>query len=191
MTLIKSRQKELCNGILVDVGVQKLTPNHPFPLQNPGIAASDRFWPSPPRNSYHPQFGSASAITISLIHSWYGPIVGMVSTFSFEQIVHNCHQFDCIVTTHCTRTTLCKMTNADDNIKWFHQHCSSTYNWLETAVPMVDIATFTISTSKDFALVMSPKKLSQTSSRYYQITVRQMAILLYSSLNQSLCAFII
>ncbi len=84
MKPIKSRWKELSNGILVDVGVQKLTRNHPFPLQNHGIAASDRFWSSPPRNSYYPHFGSAIAITIPLIHSWYGPLVGMVSTFSFE-----------------------------------------------------------------------------------------------------------
>jgi hypothetical protein len=84
MTPIESRWKELSNGIMVDVGVHKLTPNHPFPYQNPGITASDRFWPSPPRNSYRAQFGSASAITIPLIHSWYGPLVGMVSMFSFE-----------------------------------------------------------------------------------------------------------
>ncbi len=84
MTPIKSHWKELSNGILVVIGVQKLTPNHPFPLQNPGIAASDRFWPSPPRNSYCAQFGSASATTIPLIHSWYWPLVGMVSMFSFE-----------------------------------------------------------------------------------------------------------
>jgi hypothetical protein len=58
--------------------------------------------------------------------------------------VHNCHQFDYFVTSHSTRTPFCKMTNADDNIKWFHQHFSSIYNWLETAVPMVDIAMFTI-----------------------------------------------
>ncbi len=140
-------------GILVDVGVQKLTPNHPFPLQNPGIAASNRFWPSPPRNLYQPQFGSASAITIPLIHQWYGPLIGMVSMFSFEQIVHNCHRFDCIVTPHCTRTPFCKMTNADDNIKWFYQHCSSTYNWLG-----LTLLRSQSSTPKDFALVMSPKK---------------------------------
>jgi hypothetical protein len=84
MKPIENHWKELSNGILVDVEVQKVTPNHSFPLQNPGMAASDRFWPSPPRNSYHPQFGSASAITIPLIYSWYGPLVGMVSTFSFE-----------------------------------------------------------------------------------------------------------
>ncbi len=110
MAPIKSCWRELSNGILVDVGVQNLTPNHPFPLQNTGIAASDSFWPSPPRNSYRPQFGSASPITIPLIHSWYGPLVGIVSTFTFEQIVHTWHQFDCIVTSHCTRTTFCKMT---------------------------------------------------------------------------------
>jgi hypothetical protein len=140
MTPIESRWKELSNGILVDILVKFLCPNHPFPLQNPGIAASNRFWPSPPRNSYHPQFGSASAMTIPLIHSWSGPSLSMVLTFSFEWIVHNCHQFDCIVTSHCTRTTFCKMTNSDDYIKLFRRHCSSTYNWLETAVPMVDIA---------------------------------------------------
>ncbi len=42
MIPIESRWKELSNGILADVGVQKLTPNHPFPLQNPGITASNR-----------------------------------------------------------------------------------------------------------------------------------------------------
>ncbi len=144
MTLIESRWRELSNGTLVDVGVQNLTPNHPFPLQNTGIAASNRFWPSPPRNSYRPQFGSTSPITIPLIHSCYGPLVGTVSTFTFEQIVHNWHQFDCIVTSHCTRTTFCKMTTSDDNIKWFDQHVSSTYIFLETAVPMVDVAMYTI-----------------------------------------------
>jgi hypothetical protein len=84
MTPIEGRWKELSNGILVDVGVQKLTPSHPFPLQDPGIAASDRFWPTPPRNSYRPQVSSASAIIIPLIHSWYGPLFGMVSMFIFE-----------------------------------------------------------------------------------------------------------
>jgi hypothetical protein len=84
MTLMESHWKELPNSILVDVGAQKLTPNHPFPLQNPGIAASDRFWASPLGNSYRAQFSSASAITIPLIHSWYGPLVDMVSTFRFE-----------------------------------------------------------------------------------------------------------
>jgi hypothetical protein len=84
MPPIESRWKELSNGILVDIGVQKLTPNHQLFLQNHGIAASNWFWPSPPRNSYHAQFGGTSAITIPLIYSWYGPLVGMVSMFSFE-----------------------------------------------------------------------------------------------------------
>ncbi len=45
---------------------------------------------------------------------------------------------------HCTRTTFGKMTTSDDNIKWLHQHVSSTYNLLDTAVPMVDVAMYTI-----------------------------------------------
>jgi hypothetical protein len=36
------------------------------------------------------------------------------------------------------------MTTSDDNINWFHQHVSSTYDMLETAVPMVDVAMYTI-----------------------------------------------
>jgi hypothetical protein len=51
------------------------------------------------------------------------------------------------------------MTNADENIKWFHQHCSSTYNWLETAVPMVDIATLTIKHIKRLCLSHVSKKV--------------------------------
>jgi hypothetical protein len=37
-----------------------------------------------------------------------------------------------------------KMTKPDDNIKWFYQHCSSNNIFLETAMPMVDVALFTI-----------------------------------------------
>jgi hypothetical protein len=44
------------------------------------------------------------------------------------------------------------MVNSDDNIKWFHQHCSSTNNLLETAMPMVDIALFTIKHIKRLCL---------------------------------------
>ncbi len=125
----------------------------------PAKKAQDVRWevvPSPPRNSFRLQFGSACPITIPLIHSWHGPLVGIVSTFTFEQIVHNWHRFDCIVMSHCTRTTFCKMTTSDDNIKWFDQHVSSTYNMLETAVPMVDVAMYTIKHIKnDFSLVMS------------------------------------
>ncbi len=165
MAPIESCWRELSNDILVDIGAQNLTPNHPFPLQNTGIAARGCFLPSPPRNSYHPQFGSASPITIPLIHSWYWPLVGIVSMFTFEQIMHNWHIIDCIVTSHCTRTTFCKMTTSDDNIKWFHQHVSSAYNMLETAVPMVDVAMYTIKHIKRlFITVMSLKKWSQISS---------------------------
>ncbi len=56
------------------------------------------------------------------------------------------------------------MTTSDDNIKWFHQHVFSTYNMLETAVPMIDVAMYTIKHIKDFSLVMSLKKWSQISS---------------------------
>jgi hypothetical protein len=71
MAPIESCERDLSNGILVDIGVQNLTPNHPFPLQNTGITASDSFWPSPPRNSYRPQFGSASYNhTINLFMVW-------------------------------------------------------------------------------------------------------------------------
>ncbi len=66
--------------------------------------------------------------------------------------MHNWHQFDCIVMSHCTRTTFCKMTTSDDNIKWFHQYVSSTYNLLETAVPMVDVAMYTIKHIKRLTL---------------------------------------
>jgi hypothetical protein len=76
--------KDLSNNILVDIGVLNLTPNHPFPLQSTDVTASNSFWSPPPRNSYPPQFGTASPITIPLIHSWYGPLVGIVSTFTFE-----------------------------------------------------------------------------------------------------------
>jgi hypothetical protein len=44
------------------------------------------------------------------------------------------------------------MTTSDDNIKWFHQHFSSTYNLLETAVPMVDVAMYTIKHIKRFCI---------------------------------------
>ena len=61
--------------------------------------------------------------------------------------MHNWHWFDCIVTphcTHCTRAQFCRMTTSGDNIKWFHKHVSSTYHLLETAVPMADVAMYTI-----------------------------------------------
>jgi hypothetical protein len=81
---IESWWRDLSIDISVDIGVQNLTPNHPFPLQSTDVAASDSFWSPPPRNSYRPQFGTASPITIPLIYSWYGPLVGIVSMFTFE-----------------------------------------------------------------------------------------------------------
>jgi hypothetical protein len=74
------------------------------------------------------------------------------------------------------------MTNADDNIKWFHQHCSSTYNWLETAVPMVDIATFTIKHIKRLCLGHVSKKVK---SDFFKI------LLDYSKANGNLVVFFI
>ncbi len=62
------------------------------------------------------------------------------------------HQFDCIVTSHWTRTPFCKMTTSGDNIKWFNQYDSSTYNLLETAVPMADVSMYTIKHIKRLCL---------------------------------------
>jgi hypothetical protein len=86
------------------------------------------------------------------------------------------------MTSHCTRTTFCKMTNADDNIRWFHHHCSSTYNWLETSVPMVDMATFTIKHIKRLVISHVSKKVS---SDFFRI------ILEYSKANGNRVAFYI
>ncbi len=96
--------------------------------------------------------------------------------------MHSCHQFDCIMTSHCTRATFCKMTNADDNIKWFHRHCSSTYNWLETAVLMVDMATFTIMHIKRLFISQVSEKVKSDLFRI---------ILEYSKANDNLVAFYI
>jgi hypothetical protein len=96
--------------------------------------------------------------------------------------MHNCHRFDCIVMSHCTRTTFCKMTNADDNIKWFHHHCSSTYNWLETAMPMVDMVMFTI---KHIERLFISQVLEKVKSDFFRI------ILEYSKANGNLVAFYI
>jgi hypothetical protein len=88
----------------------------------------------------------------------------------------------------CKQQQQSKMTNSDDNIKWFHQHFSTNYHFLETAVHMVDIALFTIKHIKRlFISHVSNKVKSDFSSRFYQITARQKAILLSSTLNQSLC----
>jgi hypothetical protein len=44
------------------------------------------------------------------------------------------------------------MTTSGDNIKWFNQHVSSTYDLLETAVPMADVAMYTIKHIKRLCL---------------------------------------
>jgi hypothetical protein len=74
------------------------------------------------------------------------------------------------------------MTNADDNIKWFHQYCSSTYNWLKTAVPMVDIATLTIKYIKRLCLSHVSKKVK---SDFFKI------LLDYSKAKGNLVVFFI
>jgi hypothetical protein len=74
------------------------------------------------------------------------------------------------------------MTNTDDNIKWFHHHCSSTYNWLETAMPMVDMAMFTI---KHFKILFISQVLEKVKSDFFRI------ILEYSKANGNLVAFYI
>jgi hypothetical protein len=74
------------------------------------------------------------------------------------------------------------MINSDDNIKWFHRHCSSTYNWLETAVPMVDIATFTIKHNKRICLSHVSEKVK---SDFFKI------LLEYSKANGNLVIFFI
>ncbi len=74
------------------------------------------------------------------------------------------------------------MTNSDDNIKWFHQHCSLTYNWLETAVPMVDIARFIIKHIKRLCLSHVSKKVK---SDFFKI------LLEYSKENGNLVVFFI
>jgi hypothetical protein len=96
--------------------------------------------------------------------------------------MHNCHQFDCILTSHCTSTTFCKMTNSDDNLKWFHRHCFSTDNWLETAMPMVDIATFTIKHIKRLCLSHVSDKVK---SYFFKM------LLDYSKANDNLVVFFI
>jgi hypothetical protein len=92
--------------------------------------------------------------------------------------VHNWHQFDCI----CTRITFCKMTTSDDNIKWFHQYVSSTYNLLETAVPMVDVAMYTIKHIKRLTLTHVSENVK---SDFFRVVIN------YSKAKGNLIAFFI
>ncbi len=96
--------------------------------------------------------------------------------------MHNWHQFDCIVMSYCTRTPFCKMTTSCDNIKWFHQHVSSTYNLLETAVPVADVAMYTIKHIKRLCLSHVSKK---AKSDFFRVVVD------YCKANGNLIAFFI
>ena len=51
------------------------------------------------------------------------------------------------------------MTTYVDNIQWFHQHVSLTYHFLETAVPMADVAMHTIKYIKRLTLTQVSKKV--------------------------------
>ncbi len=96
--------------------------------------------------------------------------------------MHNCHQLDCILTSHCTRTTFWKMTNSDDNIKWFHHHCLSHYNLLKTAMPMVNVAMYTIKYIKRLTLTHVSKK---GKSDFFRMLIN------YSKAKGNLIAFFI
>jgi hypothetical protein len=74
------------------------------------------------------------------------------------------------------------MTTSDDNIKWFHQHVSSTYNLLETAVPMIDVAMYTIKHIKRLCI-------SNVSNRVKSDLFR--VVVNYSQAKGNLIAFFI
>jgi hypothetical protein len=74
------------------------------------------------------------------------------------------------------------MTTTDDNIKWFHKHVSSTYNLLETAVPMADVAMYTIKHIKRLCLNHVSEKVK---SDFFRVVVD------YCQAKGSLIAFFI
>jgi hypothetical protein len=74
------------------------------------------------------------------------------------------------------------MTNSDDNIKWFHHNCSSSYNWLKTAMPMVDVAMYTIKYIKRLTLTQVTKKVK---SDFFRMLIN------YSKAKGNLIAFFI
>jgi hypothetical protein len=74
------------------------------------------------------------------------------------------------------------MTNSDINIKWFHHHCSSSYNWLKTAMPMVDMAIYTIKYIKRLTLTQVSKKVK---SDFFRMLIN------YSKAKGNLIAFFI
>ena len=51
------------------------------------------------------------------------------------------------------------MTTSVDNIQWFHKHVSSTYHLVETAVPMADVAIYTIKYIKRLTLTQVSNKV--------------------------------
>jgi hypothetical protein len=74
------------------------------------------------------------------------------------------------------------MTSSDDNIKWFHQHVSLTYNMFETAVPMVDVAMYTI---KHINRLFISHVSEKVKSDFFRIAIE------YSKSNGNLVAFYI
>jgi hypothetical protein len=74
------------------------------------------------------------------------------------------------------------MTTSDDNIKWFYQHVSSTYNLLETAVPMVDVVMYTIKHIKRLTLTYVSKNVK---SDFFRVVIN------YSKAKGNLVAFFI
>ncbi len=74
------------------------------------------------------------------------------------------------------------MNTFDDNIKWFHRHVSLTYNMLETAVPMVDVAMYTIKHIKRLFISHVSEKVK---SDFFRIVIE------YSKSNGNLVPFYI
>jgi hypothetical protein len=74
------------------------------------------------------------------------------------------------------------MITSDDNIKWFHQHVFSTYNMLETAVPMVDVAMYTI---EHIERLFISHVFEKVKSDFFRIVIE------YSKSNGNLVAFYI
>ncbi len=68
------------------------------------------------------------------------------------------------------------MTTSDDNIKWFHQPVSSAYNLLEMAVPMVDVAMYTIEHIKRLCLSHVSEKVK---SDLFRVVVKGYLIAFY------------
>jgi hypothetical protein len=75
---IKSPWSELSNGILVDIWVQKLTPNQPIAHRDPAIASSISFFCVPHENIQRHQATPPDTETIPLICSWFDLSVHMV-----------------------------------------------------------------------------------------------------------------